>query len=82
MINSGKYKGSDKFHIKEIILLICDKWFPQEYEELNNIFAFIYAFDVNNINTDNINAVIDISDLFFSILKQQNKKRTLHKKKN
>ena len=77
LINTGRYQGSDMSHIKEIILLISDKCFPQEWDELNNIFALMYALDVNKINPENINAILDISELFFSILKQQNKKRTL-----
>ncbi len=77
LINSGKYQGNEKLHLKEIILLIADKNFPHEWNELTNIFSYIYAFDANNLNFDNINDIINISELFFSILKQQNKKRTL-----
>jgi hypothetical protein len=77
LINSGKYIGSDKLHIKEIILLIADKCFPQDWDDLNNIFKLVYSFEVNNINQENIISIYDIQELFFSILKQQNKKRTL-----
>lgn len=57
--------------------MIADKFFPHEWNELTNIFSIIYAFDTSKINNENVNDLINISDLFFSILKQQNRKRTL-----
>ena len=77
LIKCGKYRGNEKSHFKEIILLICDKFFPHEWEDLNNIFAMAYSFNINSIDLENIFTLNEISDLFFSILKQQNKKRTL-----
>lgn len=37
----------------------------------------VYSLELKDLNANNVDAVINIQDLFFSILKQQNRKRSL-----
>jgi hypothetical protein len=80
LINQGKYDNLYKAHIKEIILLIADKHFPSNWPELADLIRNLCEANLDhNISEqnegNNIDILINLSDLFYSLLKQQNKKR-------
>ena len=65
-------------HIKEIFLTISDKYFPGNWDDLNVLFfkTFEVKFsEVTETGKMDINYLLKINDLCYSILKQHNKKR-------
>ncbi len=65
-------------HIKEIFLIISDKYFPGNWDDLNILFFNTFEIKFSEmISTGKleINYLLKINDLCFSILKQHNKKR-------
>lgn len=76
MINLGKYEETYKAHINEIVLLVGDKHFPANYEELILVFSKMFQLDPDQIlQSNNFNLVSNLMDLFYSLIKQQNRKR-------
>ena len=64
----------NKVNIKELILILAEKVFPLEWNELNKLIEGYFTNDINNVIT-NCSQYNFICDLFFSLLKQHNKKR-------
>jgi len=65
-------------HIKEIFLTISDKYFPGNWDEINLLFFKIFQLkfgDIINQPNFDINYLLKINDICYSILKQHNKKK-------
>lgn len=65
-------------HIKEIFLIISDKYFPGNWDDLNILFFKTFEIKFSEIveaGKMDINYLLKINDLCYSILKQHNKKR-------
>ncbi len=80
LINLGKLEKTYYEHLKEVFLLVGDKRFPSDWNELSIIFSEIYKTQVEALfsDTDLFNLMINLNDLFYSLLKQNNTKRTPH----
>jgi hypothetical protein len=78
VINLGKYDEIYKSHLKEIFLLIGDKKFPQNWQELVIIFTEIFKVQTENLlsNENTFNLLCNMNELFYHLLKQNNRKRT------
>lgn len=78
IISNNEIDSTYYNHIKEIFLTISDKYFPGNWDDLNILFfktfEVKFAELVKTGNLD-VNFLLKINDLCYSILKQHNKKR-------
>lgn len=79
ILNNSDLDMSYYNHIKEIILIICDKYFPGSWNDLNLLFFRSFEVKIEEIMNDkihlNLNYLLKLNDLCYSILKQHNKKK-------
>jgi hypothetical protein len=75
LINEGKYIDATKTHLSELILLLCDRFFPASWDELVQIFKQTFQLNLEAIMTNKA-IVYNFSELFYKVLKQHNRKRT------
>jgi len=78
IVNDNQIDFSYYNHIKEIFLTISNKYFPGSWDDLNIIFFKTFEKNISEFlragNLD-INYLLKINDLCYSILKQHNKKK-------
>ena len=79
-LSLGNYLKIIDNHIKDIIILLSDKFFPDNWNELNEFFIHFFEKKIGNFISEKY---LDISNylmsLFYSILKIFNKKKSYHK---
>jgi len=78
IINNNQIDLSYSKHLKEIFLTISDKYFPGNWDDLNILFFKTFEIKFSEIietGKIDINYILKINDLCYSILKQHNKKR-------
>ena len=79
-LSLGNYIKSIDNPIKDIILLLSDKFFPDDWNELNEFFIHFFEKKIENfISEKYLDISIYLMSLFYSILKIFNKKKSHHK---
>lgn len=64
----------NKEHVKQIVLLLGDKYFPDDWEELITYFTQIFSIKIDEVN-NYINLITTALNFFSALLKQYSNKK-------